>query len=211
MGAEQQMLFCAAETLKLGFCIMALSDLQICARALLAIGCEPITSFEDGTAEADAASMLYAGVRDALLSAYPWSFASAQRELVRTVATPVADYAYAYPLPDDFLRALSVGDSKTHSGYGVDYRIQERRIHTNAPEIILSYVFRPEEQTFPPFFDQALITRLAAELCLPLTENTARTELQGKLAQAEFQRAKNIDAQQQSPRRFEDFTLVGVR
>ncbi len=188
---------------------MALTAIQVCARALLSIGCEPITSFEDGSAEADVAGMLYGGVRDALLSSYPWSFATAQRALAEIAAVPLADHAHAYQLPDDFLRALSVGQSG--SGRGVSYRIRERRIHTDASAVVLTYIFRPDERACPPFFDQALISRLSAEFCLPLTENTARSELQGKLAAAEFQRAKSIDAQQQTPNRFEDFSLLEVR
>ena len=136
---------------------------------MLAIGCEPITGFEDGSAEVDIAGMLYPGIRDALLSSYPWSFATAQRVLVEVTAAPVADHAHAYPLPDDFLRALSVGHAGAACGRGVAYRIHERRIHTDASGIVLTYVFRPGEPTFPPFFDQALICRLAAEFCLPLT------------------------------------------
>jgi len=190
---------------------MALTGIQMCARALLAIGCEPIGSFDDGTAEAEVAGMLYAGVRDALVSAYPWSFATAQRALAEVAATPVADFARAYQLPDDFLRALSVGTTGTARGRGIAYRIHERRIHTDAAGVVLTYVFRPDSRTFPPFFDQALIMRLAAEFCLPLTENTSRAELQAKLAQSEFQRAKSIDAQQQTPNRFEDFSLLEVR
>ncbi|MBN2751930.1 MAG: hypothetical protein JXQ84_04405, partial [Rhodospirillaceae bacterium] len=185
--------------------------IQVCARALRAIGCEPITSFDDGSAEAEVAGMLYGSVCDAVLSSYPWSFATAQRSLAAVTAVPVADFAYAYPLPDDFLRALSVGYASAASGRGVVYRIHERRIHSDASGVVLTYIFRPDPRTFPPFFDQALISRLAAEFCLPLTENTARSELQTKLAQKEFQHAKSIDAQQQTPNRFEDFSLLEVR
>ncbi|MHA1597621.1 MAG: hypothetical protein ACTSV1_02780, partial [Alphaproteobacteria bacterium] len=64
---------------------------------------------------------------------------------------------------------------------------------------------------FPPFFDQVLIQRLSAEFCIPLTESTSRSEVLYKLAEAEFRRAKTIDAQQDTPGRIEDFTLIGVR
>lgn len=190
---------------------MAMSAIQICARALLGIGCEPITGFDDGTAEADVAGMLYPGVRDALVSAYPWSFATAQRALAEVSTTPIADFAHAFGLPDDFLRALSVGHAGAQRGRGVTYRINERRIHTDATAVVLTYIFRPDERTFPPFFDQALIARLAAEFCLPLTENTARSELAGKRAEAEMRLAKSIDAQQQTPNVFDDFSLIEVR
>lgn len=49
------------------------------------------------------------------------------------------------------------------------------------------------EMAFPPFFDQALIARLAAEFCLPLTESKTRACLLDKLAEDELRRAKLID------------------
>src|SRR3546814_3560128 len=60
------------------------------------------------------------------------------------------------------------------SGGGVAYRIAERRLHASAETVVLTYVFRPAEADFPPFFDQALIARLAAEFCAPVTESTTR-------------------------------------
>jgi hypothetical protein len=57
---------------------MALTDVALCSRALIRIGAAPITSFDDGTAEAEIAGALFGPVRDALLSAYAWSFASGQ-------------------------------------------------------------------------------------------------------------------------------------
>ncbi len=49
------------------------------------------------------------------------------------------------------------------------------------------------ELSFPPFFDQALIARLAAEFCIPLTESEARAVLLDRLANDELRRAKLID------------------
>lgn len=188
---------------------MALSSIALCARALLKIGAETIQSFDDGTLEAEVARNLYPSTRDALLSAHPWSFATAQATLPRLAATPLADYRYAFQLPADFLRALSAGTGAR--GRGLAYRIHERRLLADADRVVLSYVFRPDESGFPPFFDQALIARLAAEFCLPVTETTTRTEALAAAAEAEFRRAKLIDAQQDVAAGVEDFTLVGAR
>ncbi|MGH6662549.1 MAG: hypothetical protein ACREB6_13500 [Rhodospirillales bacterium] len=188
---------------------MALSAIALAARALLKLGAGTIASFDEGTAESEIAGNLYPSLRDALISAHPWSFATAQAVLPRLAAEPVADYAFAYQLPADFLRALSAGAGPR--GRGIDYRISERRLHANANEVVLTYVFRPDEMDFPPFFDQALIARLAAEFCIPLTESTTRAESLHKLADIEFRRAKMIDSQQDSPGRIEDFSLVEVR
>ncbi|MEO5337108.1 MAG: hypothetical protein H7841_09475 [Magnetospirillum sp. WYHS-4] len=188
---------------------MALSAIALCSRALLKLGANSIASFDEGTAEAEIAANLYPPVRDALLSSHPWNFATGQVTLPRLVAEPVADFAYAYQLPADFLRALSAGTEGR--GHGVGYRIAENRLHTDSPDVVLTYIFRPAEQEFPPFFDQTLIARLAAEFCIPLTDSTTRSEALYKMAENEFSRAKQIDAQQDTPGRIEDFTLINAR
>lgn len=188
---------------------MALSDVALCSRALMRIGCEPIASFEDGTAESEIAGALYAPARDAMLSAYGWSFATGQSALTRLEDAPLADYQYAYALPNDFLRAMSAGTGAR--GRGLNYRISRNVLHTDAESVLLTYIFLPDESEFPPFFDSALIVRLAAELCIPLTESTTRAEALYRMAEDEFRKAKQIDAQQDSPARLDSFPLIDVR
>ncbi|MEK7246755.1 MAG: hypothetical protein AAB223_12130 [Pseudomonadota bacterium] len=188
---------------------MAVSDIALCSRALIRIGATSVSSFADGSLEAEVAANLYPSVRDALLSAHPWSFATGQATLPRLAAEPIADFAFAFQLPTDFLRALSAGP--TGRGRGIFYRIAESRLHTDTDEVTLTYIFRPAESAFPPFFDQVLIARLSAEFCLPLTENAARAEVLFRLADAEFRRGKIIDSQQDSAPALEDFTLIEAR
>ena len=188
---------------------MATTAISLCSRALIKIGAKGIVSFNENTAESEVAMHLYSSVRDALLSAHPWRFAMAQTRLPRLVQAPSADYTYAYQLPVDFLRVLSAGTGQ--KGQGIDYRIHENKLHTDAENVMLTYLFRPEEQAFPPFFDQVLIARLAAEFCLPLTESTSRAEFLTKIANEEFQQVKLVDAQQAVPNAIEDFPLIGVR
>lgn len=188
---------------------MALSNIALSSRALLKIGASSIASFDEGTVEAEVAANLYPSARDALLSAYPWNFATGQVTLPRLTAEPVADFVYAFQLPPDFLRALSAGTPGR--GRGLRYRIAEQRLHADSAEVVLTYIFRPAEADFPPFFDQALITRLSAEFCIPITESTTRAEVLGRLAEREFERAKTIDSQQDTPPVIDDFTLTEVR
>jgi hypothetical protein len=188
---------------------MALSALALCSRALLKIGAQPIASLDEGTAEAEVAANLYPAVRDALLSLHPWSFATAQASLPRLAARPAADFANAFQLPAGFLRALSAGSPG--AGRGLSYRLLEDRLHCNAEEVTLSYVFRPEESAFPPFFAAALTTRLATEFCLPLTENNSRAQLLANQAETELRAARLADSQQATPRAIEDFPLISAR
>lgn len=188
---------------------MALSKIDICSLALLKIGASSITSFDEGTAEAEVAANLYPSVRDALISAHPWNFALAQKTLAKLTIKPVADFANAFQLPSDCIHVLSAGAAGR--GRGLRYRISERRLHTNAEEVTLTYLYRPNEIDFPPFFDMALISRLSAEFCIPLTDSTSRADILRKLAEQEFKRAKLIDSQEDSSPHIEDFTLVEVR
>jgi len=188
---------------------MALSDVALCSRALIRIGAAPVTSFDDGTSQAEIAGALYPPVRDALLSAYGWSFARGQANLARLAEDPAADYEYAFALPDDFLRALSAGTSG--KGRGLSYRIARNTLQTDADSVLLTYIFRPDESEFPPYFDAVLIARLSAEFCIPVTENTARANALYQLAEREFSRAKQTDAQQDTPGRIDDFSLINAR
>ncbi|HOO81079.1 MAG TPA: hypothetical protein PK513_01075 [Alphaproteobacteria bacterium] len=188
---------------------MALNDVALASRALIRIGAAPITSFDDGTAESEIAGALYAPVRDGLLSAYPWTFATGQVALTQLSTAPIADYSFAFGLPNDYLRAISAGTGT--KGRGLNYRIANGALHTNASAVVLTYVFLPDESEFPPFFDQALIARLSAEFTIPVTESTSRAEAHFRIADQEFQRARQIDAQQDTPNKIESFTLVDVR
>ncbi len=188
---------------------MALNDIALCSRALIRIGAAPITSFSDGTAQSEIAGALFGPVRDALLSSYAWGFATAQLSLNKLATNPIADFAYAYQLPNDFLRGLSAGSGQR--GRGVSYRLSKGQLHTDAEDIVLTYIFRPTEEEFPAYFDQALISRLAAEFTIPITESTSRAETLYRLSEKEFERARQIDAQQDTPGRIEDFTLIDVR
>lgn len=188
---------------------MALSDIALASRALIRIGAAPISSFHDGTAESEIAGALFAPVRDALLSAYGWSFALGQVKLTRLKGEPLADYRNAFALPQDFLRALSAGVGGR--GRGVNYRIARGALHCHQDEVTLTYIFRPAEEEFPPYFDAALIARMAAELTIPITENTSRAEAMYRLAEREYERARQIDAQQDTPGRIEDFSLINAR
>lgn len=188
---------------------MSLSPIAICSRALLKIGAQPIHSFNDDTAEAALAQAFFLPTCEALLSAYPWRFATAQAPLPRLSAAPLAEYPYAFQLPNDCLRVLSVGSG--NDSRGLRYRRIGNTLHCAADTIAIDYIFYDENGYAPAYFEQALIARLAAEFCLPLTENTSRAESLYRIAENEFDRAKRIDAQQDTPRALDDFNLLSVR
>ena len=188
---------------------MAYTKIDLCSRALVKLGAKAIASFNEATAEAEVCAQLYDPTVESLLAAYPWRFALEKAKLARLVETPTADYKYAYQLPHDCVRVLSAGNS--FKSQGLKYKIVGGTLHTNAENVTISYISRPDESVFPPFFCNALIAKLGAELCLPLTESTTRTDYMYNRADEEFKAAKLTDSQQDVPACFQDFSLIEVR
>ncbi len=186
-----------------------MTNLEIINAALIKIGAYKVTSLSDGSAESDVASALYAPVRDALLSSYPWSFATIQVAISLHETAPISDYTYAYALPSDHLRTLSVGTAQKSAG--AIYRIQSGRIETDQENIILSYIRRVSESDEPAYFTSAFIARLSYEMCIPLTENASRSDVLYKAADMELIRARQVDAQQDTVSSIRTFPLIDAR
>lgn len=188
---------------------MPMTAVELCAAALVKIGARPFADFAEETAEAACARRLYPIARDLLLGLHPWSFTLAQARLAAELDSPLADFTHAFALPADHLRTISVGTGGRSRG--IAYRVQGDRILCNAAEIVLGYQRRVPEAELPPFFLPLLVTRLAAEFCIPLTEGSSRAMDLYRLAEAELRSARLIDSQQATPQAFEDFTLIGAR
>ena len=188
---------------------MGLTKIDLCSRALVKVGANSITSFDDGTTEAEVAASLYSITCDAILSAHPWNFATQHVILLKLATLPLADFIFAFQIPLDCLRVLSAGHNGR--GQGITYKIYKGQIYADTDEITITYISQLYEENFPPFFCMALISRLAAEFCIPLTDNTSRWMALQELAEAELRRAKLIDSQEDTPAAIADFTLIEGR
>ena len=183
------------------------TDLDLVNAALVKLGALPIGGFLDADASAGVAATLYPVVTEAALTAHPWSFTLKRAKPAPLGGTPLADFARRFALPADFLRAIDVDDR----GSSPRYALIAGELHSDAREVVLTYQFRPAEAVFPPFFRAALIAKLAAELCIPVTEDTARGEALDRLAERELARAWAIDHAHKTPPPVGDDSLVRVR
>ena len=188
---------------------MPLSDLELCATALLKIGARPIASLGEPGPEGECARRLYPVVKNALLVAHPWTFTLATASIAADEGADSGAFARAFPLPSDTLRVISAGAGSR--GRGLTFALAGRYIQADADTIVLSYQRETPESDFPAHFVAPLITKLAAEFCVPLTEGSARAKELFVLAEAELRSARLIDSQQATPRRIEDFSLIDAR
>ena len=78
---------------------MADTKVDICARALIMIGAQPISSFDDGSTEALVASNIYENITQSILCRHRWRFSTEQQQLSLLAVAPTGRYEYAYQLP----------------------------------------------------------------------------------------------------------------
>ncbi|NKD76810.1 hypothetical protein HEQ60_03380 [Haematospirillum sp. H1815] len=188
---------------------MALDRIDICNRALLMIGALPVSSLEDPTPVAEVARHFYDMVRDAFLSVHPWNFALTTEVVPVMPSVSCSGYAFTAPLPVACLRVLSVG--RIGQDRGVAYRIVGRQVECDASPVVLHYIAAVPESVFPAFFVNALVLRLAAAFCLPLTESAGRADHLWQAAEQEFRRARAVDSSEDTPKRVGSSILLDVR
>lgn len=170
------------------------SPYTLCSRALVRVGANPISSFEDGTAESTAAGQEYELAVEAALGFYRWDFAQKRMTLVPNDAPPSARFAKAYDLPGDCLLV--------HTLFGADGRSpvvfarQQNTLEADAGDaVVVEYTFRAPEAIWPPYFSEALSLKLAASFAMSIARNRDFAESLEKLATVEFRRAKLADSQ----------------
>ena len=194
---------------------MATTDIDICARALIMIGAEPITSFADGTTESKVASNLYSDTIKNILSAYRWRFASKQTQLSRLTDTPDARWDSAYQLPSDILtlHGIYINDKP------ISYDRYGDMVYNNATstdKVYADYTYYDEGATnpaiyFPAYFIYTAELSLASIFAFAVAQNTELSALLEQKAQRQLTFARNIDSQQNTTRRFNTKRFINNR
>lgn len=176
------------------------SDIDICARALVMIGANPITSFTDGTTEATVASNTYEDTIRADLAMMRWRFASGQVQLSRLTAEPAARFDAAYQLPSDLLVLHTVTIADNH----VSYDRYEDMVYCNATtedKVIADYTYRPDESYWPPYFVIVAQYHMASVFAAAIARDAGIQKMYTELYGANMRIARNIDSQSQTSKK----------
>lgn len=195
---------------------------QICNVALSRLGHKrPITNIDDDTSEeGDQCRLHYPIVRKSMLRAHPWNFAIRRATLTQMTATPAFEYSYQYQMPNDYLKMVrtsfealgwSTFDAVALEVWGrpqVPYRIEgsadnngKRVLLVSESSVQIEYVADVTDvSTWDSLFTDALIARLAAELCYPLTMKEQLTKALYDIASVKLSEARVMDAQEGSAR-----------
>jgi hypothetical protein len=198
------------------------SKLTICNDALIMLGGRVISSFSEGTDNAQVADRLYDDIKVMCLTMYPWSFSFKKVQLARTLNTPVTEWKYEYQIPGDVIsgpRALF--DTSSPGARPVTWwERYEDKVLTSYERVWIDYQFDPGEDRLPSYFVQLLKYMLAWHFAEPVTDQFPKGEYWRSVAVGTpqengrggyFRQAMNIDGQTQPNQMIEDFSLIAVR
>ena len=176
------------------------TPVDLCSRALILIGAEPITSFEDGTTEALVSVNMYEDVIRTSLVNTRWRFATNQAVLNLITSEPTGRYDRAYQLPSGYLMVHTA----TVEDNIIDYQIYGDKLFadTSASDtVILDFTFRANELDFPSYFTIAVEYALAMVFATSVARDASLAALMEKQATSAMAKARSLDSQQQTTRK----------
>jgi hypothetical protein len=182
------------------------TSISLCSAALVLVGADEISSFDDESREAKVSGQLYQMILLDLLTRHPWRFSLGMAQLNRLEAVPLYQYKYAYQLPVDMLQLRSMEKA-------FPYEIFEDKLYTDEEEVKVTYQFQPVESKFPPYFVRLLVLNLAGDFAVSLMEDESKMQLYTSLADRQERKAKTVDSQQQPSRsiREQNHILIQAR
>lgn len=162
------------------------------------IGATPIVSLTDGSASANAANDVYTEIRDDMLRQHPWNFATFRVKLAQSSTAPVFEFDFAYPLPSDWLRTISVHNNDAgHSTviYKMENVANVRSIVASSDQLWLRYVAQiTDPNLMPPDFRTALSNSIGRDLAVPLSSSNTLEEIMSRKVDRAMARARSADA-----------------
>lgn len=184
--------------------------IKICSRASVLIGGTLISSFSDGTVEADVANAMYEDIARTALTNTRWRFATNQAILNRLSSAPVGRFDAAYQLPADCLMLSAV----TVNDYAISYDTYSDKVYCDATEnddVVADYIFRALEGDWPPYFITAVEYQVASMMAVAVARDASLSQMFEQKAQLEMYKARRLDSQQQTTRKLNTSGFIAQR
>jgi hypothetical protein len=197
------------------------SPVAICNIALDHLKQKQITSITPPTTTPETiCARHYDQTRRAVLESHPWNFAIKRVQLTPLASAPAFGYSYAYALPPDFIRLLTIGDD---AGGQITptalYQLEGFQLLTGSEFSVdssgtqnLRYIFDATNvNQFPPLFIEILAIELALNMAYAFTGLGNRVVQLRDLLKDKAPRGYSIDGQQRPPIRIQRSRFVRAR
>jgi len=191
---------------------MAQSKFDICTRALQRIGANSIDSFDDGITESDIAGQEYSPLVENLLTNHRWKFARKRVALNHLIEEPVIGWTDYWQLPSDLLDLHGVFIS---SNVPIVYERDQDKIACDYDEnhtLYAVYTASFAESFWPAYFVEVVTEALEAVFWRAIVRNPDQAnQTRDHLEKVTLPKARNLDSQQQTARKFPPSRLNAVR
>ena len=148
---------------------MATTDIDICNLALLMMDNADnyVTNITSApvTKEDRAFTLCYTHIRDLVLEAFPWGFASKLAKITVDASAPTFGFLYRYAYPNDCVALRKISDSEIFTDPCPNYEIRAGYIECDVPSYLyVNYTYKhTTPANYPERFVHALAARLAVE------------------------------------------------
>ena len=191
------------------------TEVSICSNAMLRLGADPISSFDEASVTGDniervrLAVNLWPTVRRQVLRSHPWNVAVKRVLLSPDAMAPAFGFARRFQRPADWLRTLFIGRDEWERA---KYRTEGNYFLSDAADCPLVYVFDNDN---PATYDAGLVAALemamAAAMAFPVTKSTS---LAGELAaevRSTLMIARGVDSADDPTETLGDSPLMAAR
>lgn len=189
---------------------IANTSIKVCSRASILMGGSPISSFADGTAEADVCEAMYEDVARTALTNTRWGFSTDQAVMNRLAQSPTGRWDSAYQLPANTLTvsAVTVNDGP------IKFDTYGDKIYCNASEtsdLIVDYIFRASESTWPSYFTIAVEYTMASLLAVSIARDPTLAQMLEQKSVFLMTKARNHDSQRQTTKQLNTSRFIAQR
>ena len=192
---------------------MSDTKIDICSRALIELGANPISDFSGSSTESVVASQLYDATVRKVLARHPWRFATIGATINKISSTNVTAFDSAYQLPADFVALWNVRDVGGDDMAADEWVVYGEEVHMDVSDdtVEVDYTRVVDESYFPAHFVEALEAALMHRFCGPLSHSGSMRDALAKTYEQALSRAAHIDSRQDAPNRLKPRRFLAVR
>ena len=179
------------------------SETSVANVGLRLIGQGPITNRTDGSVNGNIIDDIFDDIRDDCLRYSPWNFATKRVELAKSSTVPGFEFDFAYPLPADWIRTISVHSNDVGHG-AVLHRMElvngQRSIIVSSDQLFFRYVYREKDPNiWSSDFRRAVSEAIGRDTAVPISSSNTLQEQLRKQFKRTMLRAQSSDAMGASP------------
>lgn len=180
------------------------TQVEICNSALTQIGATTIESFTENSKNAEVCKQRYHPIKHAVLRSHPWNFAVTRVKLSPNTSNPAFGFSNEFSLPRNCLRVLNL------SKLDIPHRVEKDKILCDEATLEIMYVSDASENMFDGLFEEALIAKIAADICYPIVGSVSLADYFRSVYEEKLKEARFVDATEGTPASIDSVSAAGA-